>query len=66
MYIFGLSSVLFIQKLSAGKEFKLVKRGFGQKIRNTLRNLMVKFENRNNFVATQRKIQVPHSLVIVF
>ena len=40
MYIFGLSSVLFIQNLSTGKEFKLVKRGFGQKIRNTLRNLM--------------------------
>ena len=27
MYTFGLSSVLFIQKLSADKEFKLVKRG---------------------------------------
>ena len=40
MYIFGLSSVLFIQKLSAGKEFKLAKRGFGQKIRNKLRNSM--------------------------
>ena len=40
MYIFGLSSVLFIQKLSAGQEFKLVQHGFVQKIRNTLRNLM--------------------------
>ena len=40
MYIFGLSSVLFNQKLSAGKEFKLVKRVFGQKIRNMLRNSM--------------------------
>ena len=38
MYILGLSSVLFIQKFSAGKEFKLVKHGFGQKIRITLRN----------------------------
>ena len=38
MYIFGLSSVLFIRKLSAGKEFKMVKRGFEQRVRNTLRN----------------------------
>ena len=44
MYIFRLSSVLYIQKLSAGKEFG----------------------KRNNFIATQRKIQVSHLLVIVF
>ena len=31
MYIFELSFVLFIQKLSVGKEIKLVTRGFGQK-----------------------------------
>ena len=31
MYIFGLSFVLFIQKLEVGKEVKLVTRGFGQK-----------------------------------
>ena len=60
--MFGLSSVLFIQKISASKEFKLVKRGFEQKIRNTL----VKFENRNNFIAIQRKMQVSHSLITVF
>ena len=40
MYIFGVSSVLFTHELSAGKDFKLVKRGFGQRIRNTLRNSM--------------------------
>ena len=40
MYIFRLSSVLFIQKLSVGKEFRLVERGFGQRVRNTLRNSM--------------------------
>ena len=39
MYIFGLPSVLFIQKLSAAKELKLVKRGFRQKMKNTLRTL---------------------------
>ena len=31
MYMFGLSSILFIRKLTAGKEFKLVKREFRQK-----------------------------------
>ena len=66
MYIFRLSFVLLIQKLSAYKEFKLVKHRFGQKIGNMLRTPCVKFENRNNFILTQRKIQVSHSLVIAF
>ena len=64
--MFGLSFVLFIQKRSVGKEFQLVRRGFGQKIRNTIGNSRIKFENRNNFIATQINTQVPHSLVIDF
>ena len=55
MYIFGLSSVLFIQKLSAGKEFKLVKRGFGQKIRNTLRNSMRQIWKQKQFYSNSKK-----------
>ena len=47
MYKFGLNFVLFIQKLSAGKEFHLVRRGFRQKKKETGG---VNFENRNNFI----------------
>ena len=55
MYIFGLSSVLFIQKLSAGKEFKLVKRGFGQKIRNTLRNSVRQIWKQKQFYSNSKE-----------
>ena len=47
MYKFGLNFVLFIQKLSAGKEFRLVRPGFRLKKYETGG---VKFENRNNFI----------------
>ena len=66
MYIFGLSSVLFIQNLSASKEFKSVKRGFGEKIRNTIRNSMCQIWKQKQFYSKWKKIQVSHSLVIVF
>ena len=55
MYIFGLSSVLFIQKPSAGKESKLVKRGYGQKIRNTLGNSMRQILKQNQFYSNSKK-----------
>ena len=55
MYIFGLSSVLFIQKLSTGKEFKLVQRGFGQKIRNRLRNSMSQIWKQKQYYRNSKK-----------
>ena len=55
MYIFGLSSVLFIQKLSAGKEFQLIKRGFGQKIRNTLRNSIRQIWKQKQFYSNSKE-----------
>ena len=39
MYMSGLFSVLFIQKLSAGKKFKLVKCGFGKKNKEQAKKL---------------------------
>ena len=55
MHIFRLSSVLFIQKLSAGKEFKLVKRGFGQRIRYTLKNSMRQLWKEKQFYSNSKK-----------
>ena len=55
MYIFGLSSVLFIRKLSAGKEFKMVKRGFEQRVRNTLRNSMRRIWKQKQFYSNSKK-----------
>ena len=55
MYIFGLSFVLFIQKNSLVKEFKLVTRGFGQKIRNTLRNSRRQIWKQNRFYINLKK-----------
>ena len=47
--------------------FLRLTRWFGQKDRkNAKKNWVVKLENRNNFIATQRKSKVSHLLVIVF
>ena len=55
MYIFRLPSVLFIRKLSVDKEFKLVKRGFGQRIRKTLRNSMRQIWKEKQFYSNSKK-----------
>ena len=55
MFIFGLSFVLFVQKLSVGKEVKLVTHGFGQKIRNTLRNSRLQISKQKQFDSNSKK-----------
>ena len=55
MYILGLSSILFIQKLSACKEFKLLRLGFGQKITNPLRNSLRQIWKQKQFYSNSKK-----------
>ena len=66
MYIFAFSSVLFIQKLQPLKNLSWLSVDLGKKKETRWETRCVKFENRNNFIATERKIQVSHSLVRVF
>ena len=55
MYISGLSSALLIQKLSVGKEFKLVKCGLEQRIRNMLSNLMCQIWKQKQIYSNSKK-----------
>ena len=63
MYVYIYSGYLLVWLF---KNFRLVSRGFGKIKEICYETRDVKSGNRNTLIATQRKVQVSHLLVIVF